>query len=379
MSPRHRIGIACYPTYGGSGVVATELGLALSARNHEVHLFSYARPSRLPTFHPGLHFHGVSVSSYPLFEFPPYDLALASALRETLDQEGLDIIHAHYAVPHALCAYMATQMSSGPRARIVTTLHGTDITILGRDPSYREVIRFGLEQSDAVVCVSQWLADQTRAVFDYSGEIEVIPNFVDHQRFRPDLGETVRQELHAEGRPLLVHASNFRSLKRPKDTLSVLECVAEKTGALLVLIGDGPELESVRTSARQKGLSKNVHFFGEIDDVAPIFSAADVALFPSESESFGLAALEASACGTPVVATAVGGVPEVILDGETGFLHPVGDTAGMAESVIRLLENPHTSKAFSDAGIKRAKEEFSLARVLQVHEDLYSSLVESSS
>ncbi len=370
-----RVGIACYPTYGGSGVVATELGLALADRGHDVHLFSYARPTRLAAWHEGIEFHNVTVSSYPLFRFPPYDLALASSMREVMAEKCLDILHVHYAVPHALCAYLARQMLPGAPTRIVTTLHGTDITILGRDPSYREVIRFGLLQSDAVISVSQWLADQTREVFDYDGPIDVVPNFVDGSRFRPRSDPGVRESFCGVGRPLLVHTSNFRPLKRAVETLDVLELLGPESDALLLLIGDGPDLSHVRDEAGRRGLLDRVRFLGEIEEVAPLLAAADVALFPSESESFGLAALEATACGIPVVASNVGGVPEVLTDGVTGFLHDVGDTEAMAASVTRLLTDVDLRQRMSEAGVERARSEFSLTRVLALHEELYARVI----
>ena len=374
-----RVGIACYPTYGGSGVVATELGLALADRGHEIHLFSYARPTRLAAWHEGIEFHNVTVSSYPLFRFPPYDLALSSSMREVMAERDLDILHVHYAVPHALCAYLARQMVPDARTKIVTTLHGTDITILGRDPSYRDVIRFGLQQSDAVISVSQWLADQTREVFDYDGPIDVVPNFVDGSSFRPRIDPGVRESFCGVGRPLLVHTSNFRALKRAADTLGVLERLGPDSDALLLLIGDGPDLSHVRDEAGRRGLLDRVRFLGEIEEVAPLLAAADVALFPSESESFGLAALEATASGVPVVASNVGGVPEVIKDGETGFLHDVGDVDAMAASAARLLGEPDLRRRMSEAGVERAANEFSLDQVLAQHEEIYARVLANGS
>jgi L-malate glycosyltransferase len=372
-----RIGIACYPTYGGSGVMATELGLALADRGHEVHLFSYARPSRLPACHAGLEFHGVSVSEYPLFRFPPYDLALTSAMREVMQQRSLDIIHAHYAVPHALCAYLAREMLPGCRTRIVTTLHGTDATILGRDPSYRDVIRFGLAQSDAVVCVSRWLEEQTREVFAFDGPIQVVPNFVDPTRFRPRRDARLRRELGGDA-PLLLHTSNFRPLKRATDTVDVLARLSRKD-AVLVLLGDGPDLGAVREEATRRGVLPRVRFLGEVPDAESVESACDVALFPSSSESFGLAALEALACGVPVVASRVGGLPEVVAHGETGFLEPVGDTAAMAADVQRLLDDEPLRARFGEAGVRRSRELFSIESVLKMHEELYEKLLHDPS
>jgi N-acetyl-alpha-D-glucosaminyl L-malate synthase BshA len=371
-----RIGIACYPTYGGSGVMATELGLALAGRGHEVHLFSYARPMRLPACRHGVEFHPVTVSSYPLFHYPPYDLALSSTLREVMAERELDVLHVHYAVPHAISAHLAREMLPGCRTRIVTTLHGTDTTILGRDPSYRDVILFGLQKSDAVLCVSEWLSDQTREVFAFDGPIEVVPNFVDQERFRPRADDAIRRELGGDEHPLLLHTSNFRPLKRAMDTLDVLERLGPDGRALLVLVGDGPDLPLVREAAHRRGLAERLRVLGEVPDAETITAACDVALFPSESESFGLAALEALACGVPVVAAQVGGLPDVVLQGETGCLRPVGDTAGMAQDVQRLLDDPALRRRMGAAGVERASRLFSLERAVARHEELYAALVD---
>lgn len=370
-----RIGIACYPTFGGSGVMATELGLALADRGHEIHIFSYARPSRLSAYHRGVEFHNVSVSSYPLFQYPPYDLALASVMREVMAARELDVLHMHYAVPHALCAYLAREMCGSCSTRIVTTLHGTDITILGRDPSYRDVIEFGLEHSDAVISVSDWLEQQTREAFDFEGRIDVVPNFVDEQRFRPRTDDSVRRELGGDDHRLIVHTSNFRSLKRVSDTVEVLRRLPDEHRALLLLVGDGPDQPGVRDLAARHGLTDRVRFLGEIENVACVVSAADVSLFPTESESFGLSALESMACGVPVVATEVGGLPEVVVHGETGFLHPVGDTDAMAASVGRILGDAALARRLSEAGAARARESFSLAAMVERHEQLYARLL----
>jgi N-acetyl-alpha-D-glucosaminyl L-malate synthase BshA len=374
-----RIGIVCYPTYGGSGVMATELGLALAGREHEVHLFSYARPMRLPACPHGVEFHPVTVSSYPLFHYPPYDLALASTLREVMAERELDVVHVHYAVPHALSAHLAREMLPDSHTKIVTTLHGTDTTILGRDPSYRDVIRFGLQKSDAVLCVSEWLSQQTHEVFDFDGPIAVVPNFVDQERFRPRRDEAIRAELGGEEHALMLHTSNFRPLKRAMDTLDVLERLGPDGRTLLVLLGDGPDLPLVREAAHRRGLSEQVRVLGEVPDAETITAVCDVALFPSESESFGLAALEALACGVPVVAARVGGLPEVVQDGETGFLHPVGDTPGMAEDIARLLRDPGLRTRMGEAAVERTSRLFSLEQAVARHESLYASLVDGGS
>lgn len=371
-----RVGIACYPTYGGSGVLATELGIALAEDGHEVHMFSYDRPFRLGCFHEGLELHTVSVSSYPLFRYPPYDLALATSMRQVMAERSLDILHVHYAVPHALCAYLARQMIPDCKTRIVTTLHGTDATILGRDPSYGDVIRFGLETSDAVVCVSHWLEQQTREIFGFTGPIHVLPNFVDQAEFHPRATGSLRQQIGAGERPIIVHMSNFRPLKRALDTIEVLRRLPAELPAMLVLVGDGPDLSLVRDAAARHGLTERVRSLGEIDHVEDLVAAADVALFPSESESFGLAVLEAQACGVPVVASRVGGVPEVVLHGETGFLADVGDVDAMATHVATLLRDESLRHRMGAAGARRAGELFSLDRSLRQHVALYHQLVD---
>jgi N-acetyl-alpha-D-glucosaminyl L-malate synthase BshA len=373
-----RIGIACYPTYGGSGVLATELGIALARQGHEIHLFSYARPTRLASYHVGIEFHNVSVSSYPLFHYPPYDLALSSVMRQVMCERSLDILHVHYAVPHAICAYLAREMSPNCSTKIVTTLHGTDITILGRDPSYRDVIPFGLQQSDAVVSVSEWLAEQTREVFDYSGPIDILPNFVDQQLFRRRSDDVVRNELGGKDQALLVHMSNFRSLKRAGDTIEILRRIGSHKPAKLLFVGDGPEQSAVRELAQRHGLCDKVRFLGEIGNVASVIAASDVAIFPSESESFGLAPLEAMACGVPVVTTNVGGLPEVVVHGESGFLHNIGDIEGMAADVNRLLEDPQLRNTMGQAGVERTTDKFSLTASLEQHEQLYSRILADS-
>ncbi len=369
------IGIACYPTYGGSGVLATELGLALADAGHNVHLFSYARPTRLAAWHKGVEFHSVSVSSYPLFRYPPYDLALSTVMRQVMVDHELDILHVHYAVPHAICAYVAKEMVPNCRTRIITTLHGTDATILGRDPAYADVIRFGLDKSDAVVCVSDWLEHQTRDLLGYTGKVDVLPNFVDHSRFRPASDSTVRQQLGGDEYKLIVHMSNFRSLKRTPDTIEVMRRLPEDLPVKLLLVGDGPDQALVRDLASQHDLCHRVDFLGEIDEVESIMAAADVALFPSESESFGLSMLEAQACGVPVVATNVGGLPEVIAHGVTGYLDEVGDCAGMARHVETLLRDEPLRQSMGEAGAARALRLFSLDSSMSQHVALYERLL----
>lgn len=372
------VGIACYPTYGGSGVLATELGLALADAGHNVHLFSYARPTRLSAWHKGVEFHCVSVSSYPLFRYPPYDLALSTVMRQVMVDHELDVLHVHYAVPHAICAYVAREMIPGCRTRIITTLHGTDATILGRDPAYADVIRFGLDKSDAVVCVSDWLENQTRDLLGYRGSVDVLPNFVDHSRFKPPTDPLVRQQLGGDEFKLIVHMSNFRSLKRTPDTIEVLRRLPADLPVKLLLVGDGPDQALVRDLASRHDLCHKVDFLGEIDEVESIIAAADVALFPSESESFGLSMLEAQACAVPVVATRVGGVPEVIEHGETGYLDEIGDCASMAGHVETLLRDEPLRLAMGQAGAERAQRRFSLGASMRQHVALYERLLDGA-
>jgi N-acetyl-alpha-D-glucosaminyl L-malate synthase BshA len=332
----------------------------------------------LASYHTGIEFHNVTVSSYPLFRFPPYDLALSSVMRQIMCERKLDILHVHYAVPHAICAYLAREMAPHCNTAIVTTLHGTDITILGRDPSYRDVIPFGLGKSDAVVCVSRWLERETREVFGYEGSIEVLPNFIDQERFRPSQDDTVRRELGGgPDQALIVHMSNFRPLKRALDTVEVFSRLQSRVPALLLLAGDGPDQSLVRDAAHRLGVADRVRFLGEIEDVESIMAASDVALFPSGSESFGLAALEAMACAVPVVATQVGGLPEVVLHGECGFLREVGDCVGMATDIDTLLDDPDRRRTMGQAGLRRATDLFSLRTSLAQHEALYERVLSS--
>ena len=369
-----RIGIACYPTYGGSGVMATELGLALADRGHEVHLFSYARPSRLPACHPGLEFHGVSVSEYPLFRFPPYDLALSSALREVMQQRGLDIVHAHYAVPHALCAYLAREMVPGSRTKIVTTLHGTDITLVGADRSYLPITKYALEQSDGVTAISNYLKQATIEHFGFD-RIEVIPNFVCPDDYKPKIDCDLRESLSPDGAPVMVHVSNFRPVKRPVDCVEILARVLKKTKARLVMVGDGSERTNCIHRARCLGISDNCVFVGKQPNIVDYLCASDVLLLPSEQESFGLAALEAMAVQVPVIASRVGGLPELIDDGETGFLSAVGDVDKMADDAARLLMDPKFRKEMGKRARASAIDRYSTHKIIPQYIEFYERIL----
>ena len=367
-----KIGITCYPTYGGSGAVATELGIALAGRGHEVHFISYEHPFRLPHFLPRVYFHEVSIGSYPLFEYPPYDLALAVRMHDVALAHGLDLLHVHYAIPHATSAWIAKEMlrEQGRRLPVVTTLHGTDITIVGQDHSYQAITHFSIEKSDRITAVSQWLKDETIRAFRCECPVDVIPNFVDPAIFdRARYGETLRQELGG-GRPILMHISNFRPVKRVRDVVRVFARVRAHRDAVLVMVGDGPERQAAEEEARTLGIAADVRFLGKIDAVAPLLAAADVYVFPSESESFGLSALEALACGVPVVAAAVGGVPEVVRDGVTGALLPLGDVDGMAAAVLGFLD-PDRWREASAAAAADARARFATADVVARYERVY--------
>ena len=373
-----KVGITCYPTYGGSGAVATELGIALADRGHEVHFISYEHPFRLPHFLPRVYFHEVSIGNYPLFEYPPYDLALAVRMHDVVLSQKLDLLHVHYAIPHATSAWIAKEMlrEQGQTLPVVTTLHGTDITIVGQDHSYQAITRFSIEKSDRITSVSQWLKDETIRAFGCGNcRVDVIPNFVNPAVFdRARYGAGLRQELGG-GKKILMHISNFRPVKRVQDVVRVFARVREQVPCVLVMVGDGPERGAAEEEARTLGVTDEVRFLGKIDAVAPLLAAADVYVFPSESESFGLSALEALASGVPVVAARVGGLPEVVRDGETGALLPLGDLDGMADAVLRFLE-PARWREASAAAAADARARFATADVVAKYESLYADALE---
>jgi N-acetyl-alpha-D-glucosaminyl L-malate synthase BshA len=364
-----RIGIVCYPTYGGSGAVATELGLALAERGHEVHFISYAQPFRLRGFNERVTFHEVKVGSYPLFEHPPYSLALAVMLHEVALKERLDVLHAHYAIPHATAGWMAKQLleEEGKDLAVVTTLHGTDITLVGQDPSYFTVTRFSIERSDAVTAVSVYLRDETYRAFGCSGcSIQVIPNFVSLEEFKPP-------EKRRAGDRVLMHISNMRPVKRVLDIVHVFARVREKVPSRLVLVGDGPDRDAAEREVAKLRLSGKVRFLGKIEDVAQVLRTADVYLLPSQTESFGLSALEALATGVPVVGTRAGGLPEVVEHGVSGFLTEVGDIDGLAAATVELLSDDNRWAAASRAARDRAAQ-FATEHVVPLYEELYASV-----
>jgi N-acetyl-alpha-D-glucosaminyl L-malate synthase BshA len=370
-----KIGIVCYPTHGGSGVVASELAIGLAAKGHELHIVSYAPPFRLRAFHQNIFLHEVDVAMYPLFKYPFYELGLATKLVELAETCGLDIIHAHYAVPHAASAYLAKQIFNSRRLRTVTTLHGTDITLVGAEPSFRRVVKFAIEQSDGVTAVSQFLRRQTIEEFDIRREIRVIPNFVDLDRPARNRDECSRAAFAPAGEKVLMHASNFRPVKRVDDVVRIYARVRERIPAKLLLIGDGPERPHVQQLVKAMGLASDVHFLGEQDQLEPLFFCTDLFLLPSEQESFGLTALEAMNCSVPVVASDVGGLPEVIVDGETGFLAPVGDIEGMAGKAVELLGDPARLALFRARARRRAEQHFDAARIIPQYEAFYEGLL----
>lgn len=374
-----KIGITCYPTYGGSGAVATELGIALAARGHEVHFITYQQPFRLPSFLPRIFFHEVEVARYPLFEYPPYDLALAVRMHEVVLDHGLDLLHVHYAIPHATSAWIAREMleRGGGGIKVVTTLHGTDITIVGQDPSFHSITKFSIERSDRLTAVSNYLRDETFRAFGCTGcAVEVIYNFVDPTVFDRALYPDAIRDHVGRHRKVLMHVSNFRTVKRVRDVVRIFERVCRTIPAALVMVGDGPDRVDAAEEARALGVSDSVFFLGKLESVAPLLAGADLFLLPSESESFGLSALEALATGVPVIATAAGGIAEVVRDGETGHLLPVGDVDAMGAAAAEILSDGRRWTAMSELAQRDARERFALEDIVAKYEDLYFSSLE---
>ena len=369
-----KVGITCYPTYGGSGVVATELGKALAQRGHEIHFISYSLPFRLTHYHERIFFHEVEMVDYPLLEHPPYAIALAAKMSGIGAQVGLDIFHVHYAMPHAVSAFLARAILGQRAPKIVTTLHGTDITLVGNDRSLFPMTRFALEQSDGLTSVSRYLETRTREVFETTRSIRVIPNFVDTKRFTPESRSCLREHLAPHGEYVLAHLSNFRSVKRAPDAVRVFTEVRAGLPAKLLLIGDGQDKAQARHLARDLGVEKDVFFLGKQDDVESLLASADLFLLPSEEEAFGLAALEAMACGVPVIATAVGGVPEVVEDGKNGFLLAPGDVQGMARAALDLLRDRQRHAEFRQAARRRAVEHFDANLIVPQYEAYYQEI-----
>jgi N-acetyl-alpha-D-glucosaminyl L-malate synthase BshA len=373
-----RIGITCYPSVGGSGVVATELGISLARRGHKVHFITYDVPFRLEGgYQPGITHHQVDVPNYPLFRYPPYLLALTNKMVEVARFCHLDLLHVHYAIPHATSAVLARQVLGGGRPRVVTTLHGTDVSLLGSDPGFAEVLTWSINQSDGVTAVSHALARQTVEALPVRREIEVIHNFVDPAVYYRRPCQSLLADIGC-GELLVGHMSNFRAVKRPQDVVLTFAMICREVPAQLVLIGDGPELPHVRELAESHGVGSRVHYLGRQDSVAEVLSCLDLFLLPSEQESFGLAALEAMACGTPVLAYGVGGLGEVITDGEGGFLLPYRDAAGMARQAVTLLRDRDLWRKVSEAGVRRAAASFATERVVPQYEAYYARVLEGA-
>ncbi len=370
-----KIGIVCYPTFGGSGVLATELGMALSAKGHEVHFISYQQPVRL-NFHPNIYYHEVVVQNYPLFDFPPYETALTSSLVHVITNNNLDLLHVHYAIPHASAAYFAKQilMKEGRDIPFITTLHGTDITLVGKDPTYAPVVTFSINESDAITAVSQNLKEETYKHFRIEKDIQVIPNFVDTEKFRHSDKEHFKKMLAPNGERILAHVSNFRKVKRVEDVIRVFEKVHAAVPSKLLMIGDGPERQNAEELCRCLGVCNDIRFLGKQEQMDEILSITDLFLLPSQYESFGLSALEAMACGVPVISTNVGGLPEINVQSVTGFLNDVGDIEGMAENAIYILKEDDTLTGFKHRALEHAKS-FERSRIIPLYEQLYEEVM----
>ena len=370
-----RIGITCYPTYGGSGVVATELGQELAARGHDIHFISYAAPIRMNLSDPHIHFHEVEVASYPLFDHPPYTLALATKMLEVYEMEQLDLLHVHYAIPHSVSALLARSMAAPRRLPFITTLHGTDITLVGNNRSYLSITKFSIEQSDGVTAISNYLHRQTLREFDIKRPIEVIPNFVNCDLYTREANGKFRAQVAPGGEPILMHLSNFRPVKRVTDAVEIFALVRAKMPAKLVLIGDGPDRGAAEYLVRKKKLQKDVCFMGKQDQVYTKLASADLFLLPSQLESFGLAALEAMACEVPVIATNVGGVPEVVEHGIDGYLVEPGDVAGAAKYAIDILSRADRGREMGQRARIDAKKRFCANDIIPQYERYYQRVL----
>ena len=374
-----KIGIVCYPTYGGSGVLATELGLGLAKRGHQVHFITYRRPVRLSIFHENVYFHEVMTEEYPLFEYPPYDTALASKLVDVVKFEKLDILHVHYAIPHATVAYVAKKIliSEGRYVPFVTTLHGTDITIVGNNHAFAPVVAFSINKSDGVTAVSESLRAQTCEYFDIKKDIKVIYNFIDFERFSRSNKDHFKKAIAPNNERILLHVSNFRKVKRVEDVIKVFKKVHDVLPSKLLLIGDGPERHNMEELCRKLNLCDEIRFLGKQDAIEELLAIADVFIIPSESESFGLAALEAMACEVPVISSNAGGLPEVNIHGETGFLSDVGDVEQMAKNTIALLSNEELLQQFRANALTQAKR-FDIKNILPQYEAYYEEILKTA-
>jgi len=370
-----KIGIVCYPTFGGSGVLATELGMALSLKGHEIHFISYQPPVRLH-FHPNIYYHEVAVPTYPLFDFPPYETALASTMVNVIQNNNLDLLHLHYAIPHASAAYFAREIlkKQGKDIPYITTLHGTDITLVGKDQTYSPVVTFSINESDAITAVSNNLKEETYRSFHIEKEIVTIPNFVDTQRFQQTDKNHFKKMLAPNGERILAHVSNFRKVKRVEDVIKMFERVHKIIPSKLLMIGDGPERQNAEELCRASSICSDIRFLGKQEQMDEILSIADLFVLPSQYESFGLSALEAMACRVPVISTNAGGIPEINMHGKTGFLSNIGDVDDMAKNALYILEDDARLETFKEAAIEHART-FEKDRIIPLYEQLYETVV----
>lgn len=375
-----KIAIVCYPTFGGSGVLATELGKALADKGHEIHLITYQQPVRLTGFHANLYYHEVRVPTYPLFDYPPYETALASAMVDVVLNHGIELLHVHYAIPHASAAYMAKQIlkKQGKSIRVITTLHGTDITLIGRDTTYKPVVTFSMEESDVLTAVSESLKQDTYRNFDIKKPIEVLYNFVDIRRFSYTRADEIKKMVAPQGEKIIIHASNFRKVKRLEDVIRVFMNIEQKIPARLLLIGDGPERPHLESMTREYESCGKIRYLGKQEQIEAILPAGDLFLLPSETESFGLAALEAMAAGLPVISTNAGGLPEVNINGKCGYMSAVGDVEDMSRNALKILSDEKTHAAFREEAIKQAKK-FDIGVIVPQYEALYERIRTSPS
>ncbi len=375
-----KVGIVCYPTFGGSGVVATELGLALAKKNHQVHFVTYKRPARLSVFHENIYFHEVTEANYPLFEYPPYDTTLASKLVDVVKYENLDLLHVHYAIPHAAVAYMAKKilLQEGKYIPVVTTLHGTDITLVGNDHCFAPVVQFSINKSDGITAVSNYLKEKTEEYFDIEKEIKVIYNFIDFTRFQKTNKDHFRKAIAPDGEFILSHTSNFRRVKRVQDVIRIFKRVSDKIPSKLLMIGDGPERTACEELCRSMGVCHNIRFLGKQDAIEELLAITDIFIMPSGNESFGLAALEAMACEVPVISSNIGGLPELNIDGVTGYLSDVGDVHAMSGHILDILNNSDLLSSLR-RGAKQRAESFSIDLIVQQYEEYYEEVIEKSS
>ncbi|MGM9987492.1 MAG: N-acetyl-alpha-D-glucosaminyl L-malate synthase BshA [Bacillaceae bacterium] len=371
-----KIGIVCYPSVGGSGIVATELGKMLAERGHEIHFISSSMPFRLKRLYPNIYYHEVEANQYSVFQYPPYDLALASKIAEIVEREGLEIIHAHYAIPHAVCAYLAKKMLND-NVKIITTLHGTDITVLGYDPSLTNIIRFGIEQSDVVTAVSKSLVQQTQTLIETNKEIEVIYNFIDERVYRKQDNCSHLKDIYGikEEEKVIIHISNFRAVKRIQDVIRVFNGIQKQIPAKLLLVGDGPESTVVSRLVKQLGIKDKVLFLGKQENVEELLSISDLKLLLSEKESFGLVLLEAMGCGVPCIGTNIGGIPEVIKHGETGYICELGDIDSMINHSLEILQSPSLHKKMGENAVEDVKQRFYSERIVEQYENLYKKMI----